>query len=250
MSYQDQFSRQAPAYARYRPGYPAALFDWLASIAPGGERAWDCGTGSGQAAIGLAERFAEVIATDASAEQIGHAVPHEHLLYRVAPAEHSGIPDATVDLVTVAQAVHWFDFDRFYAEVERVLRPNGVIAVWSYHLSQSDPSIDALLHRFYFEILGPYWSPRIALVNDLYRTLPFPFEEIDPPQLTVEALWRLDELAGYLGSWSATQRFREMNGRDPIMEIRDELERAWGAPEQPRRLTFPLAIRAGRVRRA
>lgn len=245
--FEDQFSRQASEYARYRPGYPDELFEWLSGVAPGNRLAWDCGTGNGQAAIGLANRFEQVIATDASSVQIAHAKEHPRVSYRVAPAEDSGIPSGTVDLVTVAQAAHWFEFDRFYAEVGRVLRPGGVIAVWTYNVTHVTPEIDALIGQIYFEILGPYWSPRIEYVNSLYRTLPFPFEEIEAPQFELTAFWRQEDLIGYISSWSATQRYMAEQGIHPIEEIRGELDRAWGNPTDMRRVLWPLSMRVGKV---
>ncbi|MCP4377042.1 MAG: class I SAM-dependent methyltransferase, partial [bacterium] len=206
--FKDHFSDQSGDYLRYRPSYPGALFAFLAEIPPMQHRAWDCATGSGQAAHGLSTHFERVIATDASAAQIDSAVPAANVHYRVAPAEASGLPDRSVDLVTVAQALHWLDLERFYGEVRRVLKPGGLLAVWSYNLLRTDPAIDAEVDAFYSHTVGPYWPPERRLVESGYRDLPFPFPELDTPPFAMTARWRLEQLLGYLGTWSATKRYR------------------------------------------
>lgn len=245
MSFKDHFSGHAGTYASFRPSYPPEVFDFVSALPRGRSLAWDCATGNGQAAVDLAERFERVIATDASAQQIEHAVPHPRVEYRTALAEHSGIESATVDLVTVATAVHWFDFDRFYAEVERVLAPGGAIAVWAYDLARISPEVDALVHRLGREIVKPYWPPERRWVDELYRTLPFPFEEVEVPELWIEARWDLDRFFHYLGTWSATNRYLREVGRDPRELIFPELCRAWGDPSQERTIRWPLMMRAG-----
>ena len=175
MSFVDHFSRLAQDYARYRPQYPAALFDYIASLTIDHDRAWDVGTGNGQAAIGLARHFDRVIATDPSANQIANAIPHERISYRISSAEETDIESQSIDVATTAQAIHWFDFDRFYAEVRRVLKPGGVIVAWCYHQADIEPRIDQLLAHYYYEVLGGYWSPRLHFVEERYRTIPFPF---------------------------------------------------------------------------
>jgi SAM-dependent methyltransferase len=247
-TFRDHFSTQAAAYAAFRPRYPDPLFDWAAGLAPGRDLAWDCGTGSGQAAVALADRFARVHATDASAAQLAHAAAHPRVTYAVAPAERSGLADAAVDLVTVAQALHWFDLDPFYAEVRRVLRPGGAIAVWSYgDLRTGDPALDAPLLHFAHVTLGPWWPPERALVDAGYRTIPFPFREVAPPAFALEHRWTLPELAGYLRSWSATLRWQAAHGTDPVAPLEAALRAPWGDPDERRPITWPLAIRAGRV---
>jgi SAM-dependent methyltransferase len=245
-TFQDHFSKGSSDYARYRPTYPRRLFAWLASQVRQRRRAWDCATGNGQAAVALAEFFAEVVATDASAEQLEHAAPHRRVVYARAAAETSGLPPASVDLVTVAQAVHWLDFDAFWAEVRRVLVPGGVIAVWCYGTFHGEPAVDALLQRFYDETVGPFWPPERRFIDDAYRTLPFPFEEIHAPELALEETWTLEQLLGYLGTWSATRRCREATGEDPVEALRGEIAAVWGDPDRPRRLVWPLHLRAGR----
>lgn len=243
----DHFSGVAGAYAEFRPRYPDALFDWLAEAAPSRELAWDCATGNGQAAVALARVFTRVVATDASAEQVQAATPHPRVEYRVGPAEESGLTSDSADALTVAQALHWFDRPSFYAEASRVLRRDGVLAVWTYgHPRLDDPAPDAEFQRFYSTTVGPYWPPERALVDAGYRTIEFPFPELDPPAFEMETLWPLAALLGYVATWSATTRFRRSRGFDPVPALGEELARVWGDPAESRRIRWPLAIRAGR----
>jgi SAM-dependent methyltransferase len=244
----DHFSSAAAEYARFRPRYPAALFSYLASLVSNPALAWDCATGSGQAAVALAGHLARVVATDASAEQIAHAEPHPRVEYRVAAAERSGLGAASVDLITVAQALHWFDLPAFYAEAARVLRPGGVIAVWCYgHMVMPDAAFQQTLDRFYSETVGPFWPPERRLVEEGYGGLHFPFIKIPAPSFAMEMRASLDGLLGYLGTWSATQRYVQATGRDPLPELRPELEKHWGDPEVQTTVRWPLSLRAGRT---
>ncbi|HET9233473.1 MAG TPA: class I SAM-dependent methyltransferase [Candidatus Eisenbacteria bacterium] len=246
-SFHDHFSRVSSAYAAFRPRYPQVLFERLAALAPEPASAWDCGTGSGQAALGLAHYFEQVWATDASAAQLASAEPHPRVHYRVARAEQSGLLPGSVDLVTVAQALHWFDRPRFYDEVRRVLRPGGVLAAWCYDLMDIEPSIDAYVHDFYTRIVGPYWPPERSLVEARYATLEFPFERIDMPPVLMEAHLTLDALGGYMRTWSAVGRYREAHGNDPVTSLLEELLPLWGEPQTERSVRWPLTVRAGRV---
>src|SRR5262249_36072146 len=192
---------------------PRELCEFVAECAPRRDVVWDCATGSGQAALALADDFARVIATDSSAKQLAHAPPHDRIEYRVAPAEDSGLPDHCADAVTVAQALHWFDLGRFYAEVQRVLVPGGVLVVWSYNDAiLDDPVLDAALQRYNSITVGPHWPPERQIVRDGYRTVPFPFKRIASPEFTLTREWTLGELAGYHRSWSATARYVAENG--------------------------------------
>jgi len=243
----DHFSAVSSDYAAFRPRYPPELFEWLAQVVPAHEMAWDCACGSGQASVDLAERFARVVATDLSADQLRAATPHPRVAYRVAEAQASGLPPASVDAVTVAQALHWFRLDEFYAEVQRVLRPGGVLAVWSYGISHltSGPA-DALLQNFYRGVVGPYWPAERKLVEEGYRTLPFPAPALDVPALTMEHEWSLDTLLGYVRSWSATARYVRAVGDDPVPGLRKELLRVWGDPARRHGIRWPLSVRAAR----
>ena len=245
--FKDHFSSASDRYAAFRPDYPAALFAWLASLAPAHELAWDCASGSGQAALGLAPHFRHVIATDASAEQIAHATPHPAIEYRVATAEASGLADASVDLVTVAQAAHWFDLPRFYAEAGRVLKPGGVVGLWGYGRLVLPQPMDATFLQFYADTLGPHWPPERALIDDAYRSLDFPFAEIAPPAFHIEVVWTLDRLLDYLSTWSAVKRHAAALGQDPLPALRRALAPAWGNPEIALPLAWPLFLRVGRV---
>jgi SAM-dependent methyltransferase len=244
VSFKDHFSKQAAGYAKFRPQYPQKLFDYLGSIAPSRQLAWDCGTGNGQAAVGLASVFDRVIATDASEEQIANAQAHKLVDYCVAPAENSGIGSKTFDLIMVAQALHWFDLDRFYGEVRRVLKNNGVFAASAYNLLHVEPAIDLAVNRYYYEVVGPFWPPERKLVEQ-FAHLPFPFREIDVPKFEMTAQWNLDHLLGYLQTWSSTQRFMAAHASDPLEQIIDELRAAWGDSEQARNVTWPLVLRVG-----
>lgn len=247
MTFRDYFSQQARQYAQHRPGYPGELFDYLASLAPSRELAWDCGTGNGQAALGLAHWFERVIATDGSAEQIENAFPHERVEYRVERAEATSILSGTVDLITVGQAVHWFDFDAFYDEARRVAKQAGILAVWTYHLPSIAPEVDRWLERYYRETLRAYWPERIRYLDEGYRTLPFPFEEIQPPEFFMETEWDLDCLVGFLVSWSGTRRYFEAGGQQSFEHELEELKQSWGGEKERRTIKWPLHFRIGRL---
>lgn len=212
MSFKDHFSKQASDYAKFRPQYPPELFEYLGGIAPQQKLAWDCATGNGQAAVALASVFERVIATDVSDAQIANAEAHARVEYRVAPAENSGIESDTFDLIMVAQALHWFDLDRFYAEAKRVLKPRGVFAASAYRFLHITPAVDDLVNRRYYnEIVGPFWPAERALIMN-FEEIPFPFPEQETLAFEMKVDWTLDHLLGYLRSWSATQRFIAANG--------------------------------------
>ena len=245
MQFKDYFSTRATDYAKYRPRYPAKLFEYLASLTEQHERAWDCATGNGQAALGLAPFFSHVIGTDASQSQLDSALQHEKIIYRVATAERTDIETASVDLVTVAQALHWFDLDAFYTEAKRVLKPKGVLAVWAYNLLEISAPVDALVNEFYGETVGPFWPPERVLIEEGYKSVPFPFREVTPPPVEMEASWNLFDLAGYLRTWSATKRFIEARGFDPVVNLANNLLPLWGTPEEEKQVRWPLHFRVG-----
>ncbi|MBI5064063.1 MAG: class I SAM-dependent methyltransferase [Desulfatitalea sp.] len=244
--FRDHFSNVSDQYAQFRPRYPDALFGYLAERSPQREVAWDCATGTGQAALPLARLFSRVIAADASARQTTQAEKHPRVHYIVAAAEASGLRASSIDLITVAQALHWFDLPRFYAEVERVLRPGGVLAVWSYgRLRMAPPALQSCLDHFYDDIVGPYWPPERRHVEEGYRSLAFPFDELRPPAFALTADWPLNHLAGYLRTWSATQAYTRAHGHDPVANLLPELAKHWGHAHSQCTVTWPIALRVG-----
>jgi len=247
MSFKDHFSPLASDYFRYRPRYPQELFAYLASLVARRERAWDCATGNGQAAMGLAQYFNEIIATDASEQQLSNAVRHENINYKIAAAEQSGIEADSVDLVTVAQAMHWFDLEGFYKEVNRVLRPGGVIAAWIYRFIYVSDEIDPLLEEVHNGPLKPFWPPETVIADERFLTIHFPFEEIVPPKIFMEASWDMEHLVGFLGTWSASKRYRDEMSADPLETITERLRERWGDPLAKRTIRWPLILRVGRM---
>jgi ubiquinone/menaquinone biosynthesis C-methylase UbiE len=247
MTFEDHYSGHADAYARHRPRYPDALYDWVASLTPERALAWDAGTGNGQVAVALADHFKRVIATDASAGQLAMAVQHDRVEYRLEPSDKVTLADGSVDLITAAAAVHWFELDGFYSEVRRVARPGTMIALWSYGPRDIADAVGPLVHRYQEEIVGPYWPERIGYVHDRYASLPFPFAEHTAPEFQLTATWNLDELLAFLDTWSASQRYLREHGRQASEAIRKDLEREWGDPLVRRDITWPLFFRVGRV---
>ena len=245
-AFKDHFSRQSAAYSRHRPGYPPELIDFVAASTPDHDLAIDCATGNGQAALQLATHFELVLALDGSQSQIAQARPHERVRYTAATAESLPVVSARAALVAAAQAVHWFDFARFYAECRRVLRPRGVVAVWTYELFRADGAPDAIVDDFYAHEVGDYWPPERRYVEHGYRTLPFPFVEERCPAFELVTEWSLDDVLGYLGSWSAVQRYKDAKGQDPLPALRERLDAAWGR-DATRRLRWPIHLRLGRV---
>jgi SAM-dependent methyltransferase len=245
-SFSDHFSGIAASYASYRPRYPAALFAWLAHLAPDRERAWDCGTGSGQAAEGLSVHFGEVVATDPSVAQLINAPRVDGVTYVATTAEQVALAEGTVALVTVAQALHWFKRGDFYREVDRVLRPCGVLAVWSYALAVTGPDIDAILRRFHGETLGPYWPVERSLVDSGYQGIELPYPELSHPPFRMDVEWDLAQLRGYLTTWSAVSRYRAERAEDPVPAVIRAVAQVWGDPAQKRRIGWPLTLRVAR----
>lgn len=245
MTFKDHFSKQAADYAKFRPHYPPKLFDYLASLAPGHDYAWDCATGNGQAAIGLATHFQRVIATDASAQQIENAERHDSVFYSVAPAENSGIKSDSIDLIMVAQALHWFDLDAFFNEARRVLKRGGILAVSSYNFLEVAPEIDRIVKKFYRQTTGPFWPPERELVENDYASIEFPFPELPPVQFEMIAHWNLHQLLGYLRTWSATQKFIAAKKFDPVEPLAKELAAHWKNVDETRAVKWPLHLRVG-----
>lgn len=245
MIFKDHFSIKAAAYAKVRPNYPPALFAEFARLAPGRALAWDCGTGNGQAAVGLAEHFTRVVATEPSAAQLAEAVAHPRVTYVLSAELAPGVADHSADLVTAAQAAHWFDLGIFYPEVRRVLRPGGLLAIWNYAVCSIDPLIDATLGHFYRETVGPYWPPERRHAENGYRDFAFPFREIVFPKLDLEVRWTADDFAAYLRTWSSVTHYTEALGLDPVAGLEPDLHRLWGHGRRP--VVWPLGGRLGRV---
>jgi SAM-dependent methyltransferase len=243
----DHFSQLSERYAEYRPRYPEGLFDAIATLSSGHQRVWDCATGSGQAAVPLAGRFGTVLGSDASRQQLRSATPHPRVRYVAAGAESVPLRAEWADVVTVAQALHWLDLPEFYAEVRRVLVPGGLFAAWAYGVQRlGDGAMDAELQDFYDRVVGPYWAPERRLVETGYRTLDFPFEEIAIASPPMTGHWTLGQLLGYVSTWSAVAKCREVTGGDPVLELQARLEPLWGDPARRCRIEWPIAVRAGR----
>jgi SAM-dependent methyltransferase len=246
--FKDHFSAHAADYAAYRPGYPSALYDWLAQAAPARQLAWDCATGNGQAAVELARRFTRVVASDASAEQLRHAQRADNIEYRVEPAERGSLADRSVDLVTVAQAYHWFDHAAFVAECGRVCAPGGLVAIWCYALARVRPAVDAVVGSLYRGEVGPYWPPERRLVETGYRELTFPWPEVRTPEFAMTLKWSLPQFEGYLRTWSAVRRCIEAGGADPVERLHRRLQEAWSVePGKPLQVEWPITLRAFRL---
>jgi len=246
MAFKDHLSRQPADYRRYRATYPTALIDFVAGCCAARTVAVDCATGSGQAAVALAGRFAAVIAVDGSHNQLVRAAPHERVRYVAALAEQLPVRAGSVDLVAAAQAAHWFDHDRFHAECRRVLAPGGVVAAWCYEKFRIEPAIDAVVDDFYANAIGADWPPERRYVAEGYRSLPFPWREEPAPPFEIEVDWDLAELMGYLATWSAVQRFRDRTGQDPLAALHPRLAQFW--PQAGRkRVCWPVHLRLGRA---
>jgi SAM-dependent methyltransferase len=246
-AFADHFSRLATGYAACRPRYPDGLFAAIAAASPFHDVVWDCATGTGQAARGLAAHFQSVVASDASWQQVLAASPHERVRYFVARAEAVPLGSRSVGMVTVAQALHWLELPEFYSEARRVLRPGGLLVAWTYGSQRVDSGpIDEVLDDFYDRVIGSFWAPERRWVETGYRTLRFPFEEIvlDAPPMFAD--WRLSQLLGYIGTWSAVARCRELTAADSLAELAGRLLPLWGDPSAERRVEWPLSLRAGR----
>lgn len=248
MTFKDHFSGHAQAYADARPSYPDELFEFLHSQCEQHDLVWDCATGNGQAAVSLAKTFKRVIATDGSAEQVEQAQPAENIEYRQMTAEQPLLEKSSCDLITVAQALHWFDTQRFFDNAKSCLKPGGVLAAWCYAVHQINDPIDAVVEKLYEEILGEYWPPERRLVENHYRDISFPFATSFERDFVMTREWNLQQLCGYFTSWSALQRYRKKNGSDPLELVIEELREAWGMdPEKSHRVTWPLRVKIARM---
>lgn len=242
----DIFSKQASTYASFRPAAPYSLLEYVYSKVSNFENAWDCGTGNGQIAAKLSERFDKVYATDISQQQLDKAVKKDNILYKLERAEQTGFADNMFDLITAAQAVHWFDINAFNKEVQRVARNGAVVAVWTYYLPVVSEEIDRIVDYFYKDIIGSYWDKERLLIDEHYQTIPFPFDEMQDPGFHIDIKWTADQLLGYLGTWSAVQHYRNRHNTDPLQLIKDDIQKEWES-NTVKDITFSLYMRLGRV---
>lgn len=241
------YSSYALKYVQSRPGYPEELFVYLTSLVNHRDVAWDCATGNGQAALSLTKFFKKVIATDISSDQIKQAIRHNQIEYKVCRAEESGLDNNSVDLITVASAIHWFDLDKYYDEVQRVLKDSGIIAAWTYHVGYVDPPFDNLFLHFYTDILSPYFGTRAKLVDEKYSKINLPGKHIDVADFFVRAKWKLFNMLNFIESWSGTQQYIKENEKNPVDLISDELKKIWGDPEKIHKVRWPLFIKISRL---
>jgi ubiquinone/menaquinone biosynthesis C-methylase UbiE len=241
----DNFSKQSDLYARYRPGYPQELFDFILKQVEGRSVAWDCATGNGQTASYLSAHFTKVFATDISETQLAKAWQADNIFYSAQPAEKTDFEDNSFDLVTVSQALHWFNFELFYKELKRVTRPGGWFAAWMYGGMTISPAIDALKRHHHDVTLEAYWDPERKFVNENYVTLPFPLAEIPCPVFSMSYEWSLEELKGYFNTWSAIQKFITVNHYNPVDELMEQIKTHW--TNERMTVSFPLHLRMGRI---
>jgi len=244
MNFKDHFSSVSQAYRKYRPGYPEQLFSFLAFITSMHERAWDCATGTGQSAKQLAQFFTEVIATDASQSQIDKAERALSIKYYVATAEDSKIESSSIDLICVAQALHWFDTTKFFTEADRVLKPGGVLAAWCYDLLKIQPEIDAIIGEFYGTTLEAYWPQERKLVAERYQSIQLPFQEIQCPSFKMTEHWNLHQLIGYINTWSAVSIYEQQHGENPLVPFYDKIARLWGDSAKRYEVCWTITLKA------
>ncbi len=242
----DNFSSQPDKYAKYRPTYPSAFFDYLNLIVPNKQNAWDCGTGNGQVAYELAKTFDKVFATDISQSQIDNAFRADNITYSVQPAEKTNFENKLFDLIVVAQAIHWFDFEKFYSEVRRTARKNALICVVGYGKIEISEPIDSIITDFYENVIGLYWDNERKYIDENYKTIPFPFDEIQVPNFVNKLYWTLEHLTEYLNTWSAVKHFIKQNGHNPVDKLQSELEQHWNKGHT-KEVRFALLLRIGRI---
>lgn len=243
----DYFSTQSDKYAKYRPTYPADFFDYLNSIVPNKQNAWDCGTGNGQVAFELSKTFNNVFATDISQSQIDNALNADNITYSVQPAENTNFNNGLFDLIVVAQAIHWFDFEKFYTEVNRTAKDNSLLCVVGYGKLKISQQIDNVIIDFYDNVIGNYWDKERKYIDGNYKDIPFPFNEMKTPDFVNKQYWTLEHLIGYLNTWSAVKHFIKQNNYNPIDKLQKDIEQIWDN-KQPKLVQFPLLLRIGRIK--
>lgn len=242
----DNFSLQSNQYVKYRPTYPTSFFDYLNTIVKDNNTAWDCGTGNGQVAAQLAKLYKKVYATDISKAQLEQAFQHNSIEYSVQPAEETTFPNDFFDLIIVAQAVHWFDFDKFYKEVKRTAKNEAKLVIIGYGKLKINPIIDQIINDFYKNDIGKYWDDERKYIDENYQTIPFPFQELKVPIFSNTYNWTLDHLIGYLNTWSAVKHYSKQNGENPVDLIYAKLEENW-EKNTTKKINFPLLLRIGNV---
>ena len=243
----DLFSGHSKTYAKYRPGYPKELFDYILQFVDKKDKAWDCATGNGQAAVMLAEHFKKVEATDISEAQIKNAVAKNNIEYQICPAEHTNFPDKSFDLITVAQAYHWLNWKKFRQEVMRTAKPNAVIAIWAYGLiNTEDEKINQLIDHFYYEIIGPYWDAERKYVDEAYATVEFDYNLLPTKDFSIKLKWNKEAFLGYLYSWSAVQNYIKQNQVSPLEQFQKEIDVIWDKTTE-KKIEFPVFLKLGRV---
>ncbi len=239
----DNFSHQSEDYSKFRPTYPSELVEKIVSLAPEKKLALDVATGNGQFAAAISKYFETVHATDISDNQLLHAKRVLNVIYKKMPAETTDFEDDFFDLITVAQAVHWFDFDVFYKEIHRILKPDGIFAIIGYGLMNTNPETDKIIHKFYHEVVGPFWGEERKYLDENYETIPFPFDEIQMEQHSSDFHWTFEQLIGYLETWSAVQHYKAHHNQNPLDLIRDELKISW--EKSDKKISFPMLLRVG-----
>ncbi|MBC8645138.1 class I SAM-dependent methyltransferase [Flavobacterium lindanitolerans] len=242
----DNFSNQASEYSKFRPSYPPELIEHIVSFTESREMALDVATGNGQIAQKLSEYFQTVYATDISENQLQHAKQLLNVIYKKLPAEKTDFQDKQFDLITVARAIHWFDFDQFYAEVYRLLKPDGIFAIIGYGLFRTNPESDKILSDFYYNIVGPFWDAERKYLDENYQTIPFPFKELETLHFQNKFTWTFEQLVGYLETWSAVEHYKAHNNENPIDLIRKELELTWNRSDKT--VVFPMLLRLGKLK--
>ncbi|MDR5590134.1 class I SAM-dependent methyltransferase [Christiangramia sp. SM2212] len=243
----DNFSGHSKDYAQYRPKYPPEIYNWLKQNLNGFETAWDCGTGNGQVAAELAEFFERVEATDISSNQIKQAIKKSNINYSVQPAEQTNFKNHQFDLIICAQAVHWFNFDKFYSEVKRCLKPDGLIVIMGYGLFRSVSEVNQIIQEFYDGIIGSYWDEERKYLDEEYKTIPFPFQSIKTPGFVRAYEWDIDHFLGYLRTWSAVKHYERQHGEDPVALVEDQLRKAFGDKNE---INFPILFKVGKLEEA
>ncbi len=246
MSYHHLFDAQSDIYARARPLYPPTLYNFLVSVCSEHQMAWDCACGNGQVAVDLINHFTQVQATDVSEQQIANAIQKDGITYDVIPAEATSFADNTFDLICVGQALHWFDYDKFWPEIKRVLKLNGIFAAWGYSFFTIAEQIDQIIDTTFLDTIYPYWPDRNRLLWDHYLDVSFPLEKITPPPISLVMEWSVDELFAYLRSWSSTQRCVDAIGDDFFIKAYEQTREIWGEPNMKRVINMDFCLVVGR----